>query len=368
MTTLRLSRVQIALAALAVATVISRAVFAQASVSPDGSAVGLTKFELQRGLLEIDEQRRRLEASLEPVDSVLRVLASDTLRIVGLKRSPLVNQEVARVASFARQLRAMPGSPELIAQLIEAVAATTRDFSVGDNAFGTRVLSPSAAQDFLARAPNAGVVAVDNAQLPPYNTPLWDKIRQSDYGKRPLARITFDDVVGFRSAVSDTGFQVYRATLQQAFGRRVGDIRQTKESTRAEIQRLRRRATELAHSIGSQDEGTGRVEAHVINVGLPTFAVVLIALLLVPRAYKSPELQEWIFTSGLLLEFTTLVLIVAAILILALAGKINEAIIGTVLGGVLGYGLGRGMGRRADPPVPAAADTGRRPVSSVIRR
>ncbi|HTE47509.1 MAG TPA: hypothetical protein VK636_19865, partial [Gemmatimonadaceae bacterium] len=299
---------------------------------------------------------------------VLRVLASDTLRIVALKRSPLVNQDVARVASFARQLRLTPGAPDLIAKLIEAVAATTRDFSVADNSFGTRVLSPPAAQDFLARAPNAGIVALDNTLLPPYNTPLWDKVRQSDYGKLPLARITYDDVAGFRSAVSDTGFQVYRATLLQAFGRRVGEIRQTRESARAEIQRLRRRATELAHSIGSQDEGAGRLDVHVINIGLPTFGVVLIALLLVPRAYKSPELQEWIFTSGLLLEFTTLVLIVAAILILALAGRINEAIIGTVLGGVLGYGLGRGMGRRADPPAPAAVEPGRRPMASTMRR
>ena len=42
---------------------------AQVPVAADGSAVGSSRFEMQRTLLEVDEQRRRLEASLEPVDS-----------------------------------------------------------------------------------------------------------------------------------------------------------------------------------------------------------------------------------------------------------------------------------------------------------
>ena len=85
------------------------------------------------------------------------------------------------------------------------------------------------------------------------------------------------------------------------------------------------------------------------------FAVVFITLLLAPRIYRSPELQQWIFTSGTLLEITTLVLIVAGLLVLALGGRVNEAVIGTVLGGVLGYGVGRGASRRIEVPTPAAA-------------
>ena len=52
------------------------------------------------------------------------------------------------------------------------------------------------------------------------------------------------------------------------------------------------------------------------------FAVVFITLLLAPRIYRSPELQQWIFTSGTLLEITTLVMIVAGLLVLALAGRL----------------------------------------------
>jgi hypothetical protein len=339
----------VALAGLALAAT-PRAARTQAPVAADGSAVGITRFEMQRGLLEIDEQRRRLEASLEPVDSVLRVLAADTLKIASLKRSPVVDQDAALVASLARQLRAFPGDPDLVSKLVDAVTTAARDFAVADNALGSRVLPKPAAQDLLVRSPNAAVVAL-NDELPPFNTPLWDKVRQSDFGKRQLPRITLDDVNGFRSAVSDTGFTAYRTELMAGTRQRMAEIRQTRDAARTEIQRLRRRAADLAHLIGSQDEST-RPDSRVITIGIPTFAIILLALLLVPRAYSSVELQQWLFQSGILLEFTTLVLIVAGILLLALAGRISEAVIGTVMGAVLGYGVGRGVGRRGDAAVP----------------
>lgn len=327
---------------------------AQAPVAADGSAVGITRFEMQRGLLEIDEQRRRLELSLDPVDSVLRVLAADSIEIASLQRSRTVDQDAALVTSIARQLRMYPADTNLTARFIEAVTTTARDFALADTALGNRVLPRSAAQDLLARSPNAAVIAINDA-LPPYNTPLWDKVRASDFGRRQLPRVTLADVNGFVAAVSDTSFAAHRAELISATTNRMAEIRQTRDSTRAEIQRLRRRAADLAHLIGSQDE-VQHPDGRVIMIGIPTFAIILLALLLVPRAYRSLELQQWLFQSGVLLEFTTLVLIVAGILLLALAGRISEAVIGTVMGSVLGYGVGRGVGRRAEVPARAQAD------------
>jgi hypothetical protein len=327
---------------------------AQILTAADGSAVGVTRFELQRGLLDIDEQRRRLEASLEPVDSVLRVLANDSARIVGLARPPAVDKDVARLVAMLREVRLAPDSSPLGASFIDAVMRTTRDFTAGESTLGGRMLSGSAAQDYLVRSPHAAIVPID-ADLPPRNTPLWEKIRQSDFGKQPLPRITFAELSAFREAVSEAGFETYRAALLGAFTKRMADIRQTRDAGRAEIQRLRRKAGEIAHSIGEEDDSAGRAQAHAVNVGLPVFAVVFITLLLAPRIYRSPELQQWIFTSGILLEITTLVLIVAGLLVLALAGKVTEAVIGTVLGGVLGYGAGRGAAKRVDLPVAFSA-------------
>ena len=340
------------LVAAIVLSVASRVV-AQSPIVPDGSAVGLTRFELQRGLLEIDEQRRRLEASLEPVDSVLRVLAHDSSRIAALVRPTTIDADVARIAALMRELRAGPDTTNVTARFIDAVNIATRDFTVAEGSLGGRLLSGSAAQDFLVRSPHAAIVPLAG-DLPPRDTPLWEKIRLSDYGKQPLARIMFEDIATYRAAVSDSGFQTYRAMLLGAFVKRMADIRQSRDSTRADVSRLRAKAANLAHAIGSEEDSAGRAQTHAINVGLPVFAVVFITLLLAPRVYRSQELQQWIFTSGLLLEITTLVLIIAGMLVLALAGKVSEGLIGTVVGGVLGYGVGRGASRRIDVPMQTA--------------
>ena len=328
-------------------------VAAQSPIVPDGSRVGLTRFEIQRALLEVDEQRRRLETSLEPVDSVLRVLAHDSSRIVALTRPATVDGDVVRVTALLRELRVAPDSLNMAARLVEAVSAVTRDFTTFESSLGGRLLSASAAQDYLVRSPHAAIVPIVG-NLPPRDSPLWEKIRQSDYGKHPLAGITSGDVAAYRAAVSDSGFEAYRAALLGAFVKRMADIRQTQASTQTEVQRLRRRAADLAQVITAEDDSAGRAQSHAVNVGLPVFAVMFITLLLAPRIYRSSELQQWIFTSGIMLEITTLVLIVAGLLVLALGGRVNEAVIGTVLGGVLGYGVGRGASRRIDVPTAAA--------------
>src|SRR5215217_6340070 len=242
---------RLALASIVATSFVARASAAQTSIAADGSAVGVTRFELQRGLLEIDEQRRRLEASLEPVDSVLRVLAYDSTRIASFVRPPIVSRDVARVESLAQQLRVSQDSAELIARFVEAVNAATRDFTEGETSLGSRVLSPSAAQDHLARSPHAAVVPL-SGDLPPRDTPLWAKVRESDYGKQPMARITFQDLAMFRAALSDSGFDAYRTLMLGAYGKRMAEIRQARETGRAEAQRLRRKAGDLAHSIGAQ--------------------------------------------------------------------------------------------------------------------
>ena len=226
-TTLRMRTFVFPRLLIAAAAVISTAsrVAAQSPIVPDGSAVGLTRFELQRGLVEVDEQRRRLEASLEPVDSVLRVLAHDSSRIVALARPATVDGDVARVAALMRELRFAPDSLNMAARFVDAVNAATRDFTNFENSLGGRVLSASAAQDYLVRTPRAAIVPLAG-DLPPRDTPLWQKIRQSDFGKHPLARITANDVAAYRAAVSDSGFERYRAALLGAFVKRMADIRQ----------------------------------------------------------------------------------------------------------------------------------------------
>ena len=325
---------------------------AQVPVQADGSAVPLSRFEMQRALLEVDEQRRRLEMSLEPVDSVLRVLAADTLRIRAFKRSAAVDQDVAGAVSASNQLAQLPGAPDLTRRLVDAVVAASRDFSVPDNTLSGRVMLAPAAQDYLARSPNAGVVPVAD-ELPPYDTPLWDKIRQSDYGRQRMARPTPADIAGFQSAVSDSGFEAYKQTLIAAFARRIADIRRTRDAGRADVGRLRRRAADLARAIGEQETNAQTIDARLVEIGVPVFGIVLLALLFMPRMYGSEEMQRWMFTSGLVVELATVVMITAATLLLALANRIHAEVVGTLLGGLTGYTIGRSVQRRPEIPTPA---------------
>jgi len=106
------------------------------------------------------------------------------------------------------------------------------------------------------------------------------------------------------------------------------------------------------------------------------FAIVFLTLLLAPRIYRSTEIQRWIFTSGIFLEITTLVMVIAGMLVLALAGKITEVMIGTVFGGMLGYAVGRTTSKRFDmsapvpvpAPVPLSVSTMTLPVVTGGRR
>src|SRR5262245_5072388 len=50
------------------------------------AARGASRFELQRQLAELDERRRRLRSTIDPADSVLRLLAADTLKIASSLR------------------------------------------------------------------------------------------------------------------------------------------------------------------------------------------------------------------------------------------------------------------------------------------
>jgi hypothetical protein len=357
--------------AISVGMPVAARVGAQTTVAADGSAVGQTRFELQRSLLEVDEQRRRLEASLEPVDSVLRVLAYDSTRIASFTKSPLVNRDISRVEAIAQELRLTPDAPDVVARLIDAVSLATRDFTENETSLGSRVLSSAAAQDILARSPNAAVVAIPG-DMPPRDTPLWEKLRRSDYGRQQIGRITYQDVATFRAAMSDSGFEAYRGAMTAAFSRRMAEIRQSRDAGRTEVARMRRHAADLAHRIGSQEEN--RSETHAIYVGLPVFGVVVITLMFAPRIFRSAELQHWMYSSGVWLELTTLVVIVAGMLVLALAGKITEVIIGTLFGAVLGYAVGRTTGKKVDAtiavpaPQPSSVSTTNVPVVVSGRR
>jgi hypothetical protein len=333
-----------------VAALVARPVVAQ-SVAVESLAVGSTRYEMERALLEIDERRRRLELALDPVDSVLRLLAADTARIAGLRRSRQVDQDMDRIWNAAAQLGQTDGG-DLSRAFADVVMAAARDFAATEGVLRARVVIAGASSSSADRPTGVATVLV-NGSLPPYDTPLWDKVRMSDFGRMRVPRVTTADVSRFQAAVSDSGFQIYKQSLIGAFGRRMEEIRGSRDSSRAEVQRLRQRAMALAHEIGTQDVNGTQFDSRLVYFGLPAFAAVLIILFLMPLLYRRPEVQHWLLTSGMLLELATIVIVTAAVLLLALAGRIHAEVVGALLGALSGYMLGRAGSRRATHAPPA---------------
>src|SRR5512143_2849554 len=214
----------------------ARSAFAQSSVPVDSVVVSNTRYEMERALLEIDERRRRLEMALDPVDSVLRLLALDTTRIAAFRRSRQVDQDSDRGWNAAAQLGQTDGA-DLSRTFADIVMTTARDFAIAEGALKARVVVAGVSNSSAERVPTASVVVVNNP-MPPYDTPLWDKVRMSDFGRTRVPRVTTADVSHFQAAVSDSGFQVYKQTLIGAFARRMEEIRASRDSGRAEVQRL----------------------------------------------------------------------------------------------------------------------------------
>jgi len=308
---------------------------------------------MERALLEIDERRRRLETALDPVDSALRFLALDTARIAAFRRSRQVDQDIDRVWNAAAQLGQSDGG-EASRAFADVVMAAARDFAMTEGVLKTRVMIAGASNATSERAPTPGTVVL-SASTPPFDTPLWEKVRLSDFGRTRVPRVTTADVSRFQAAVSDTAFQAYKQALTAAFVRRMAGLRGSRDSSRAEVQRLRQRAMALAHDIGTQDANGMQFDSRLVYFGLPAFAAVLIILFLMPLLYKRPEVQHWLLTSGMLLELATIVIVTAAVLLLALAGRIHAEVVGALLGALSGYMLGRAGSRRATHAPPAAA-------------
>lgn len=259
-----------------------------------------------------------------------------------------------RVWNAAGQLGQSDGA-DLSRAFGDAVTATARDFAIPEGTLGSRIVVASSGLASAERSQSPSVVVV-NGLVPPYDTPLWEKIRRSDFGRQRVPRVTTADVSNFQAAVSDSGFQLYKQSVIAAYTRRMEDIRQSRDTARAEVQRLRQRAATLAHAIGTQEVNGTQFDARLVYFGLPAFAAVLIVLLLMPLMYKRAEVQQWLLTSGMLLELATIVIVTAATLLLALAGRIHAEVVGALLGALSGYMLGRVGSRRAtNGTVPAPA-------------
>jgi hypothetical protein len=303
---------------------------------------GISRFELQRMLTEVDERRRRLRSMIEPADSVLRLFAADTSRLSAATRPPAIAQDSARVHRLFLQLRQDPASRVLRAQLLAAAEATADDFTSIEMGLVTRIAKPQIARDYLERTPFAAVVPVPQSR-PLENSALLQTLREPVNPVLPTPRIPRIYLTDFEAALSDTAFASYKWELMDAFADRENDIRLLTKADREELVRSQDDAAELSRAIGQRQDDQSKLDARIVTIGIPVVGAALIILFLAPLFYRSEELRRSIITSGVLVELMTVFLLTAAVIILGVDGRIPAEVIGTLLGGVSGYVLGRAI-------------------------
>jgi hypothetical protein len=301
---------------------------------------GISRFELQRMLGDLDDRRRRLRLSIDPADSVLRLLAADTLRLLTANRPPSVEDDSARVHDLFVQSRQLAASREVRAQLVAAVDATVNDFTSIETNLTSRITKPHIAREYLERSPFAAVVPVMQAR-PLENTRLYQSLHVGGGG--PVERLPRSYLTEFETALSDSAFQSYRSDLLSAFSARATDIGILTKADRAEMARIQEDAAEITRAIGQREDDQARLDSRIVTIAIPVVVLALIGIFLAPLLYKSEDMRSSIITSGMLVELMTVFLLTTAVIILGVAGRIQAELIGTLLGGVSGYVLGRAI-------------------------
>jgi hypothetical protein len=298
---------------------------------------GLSRFELQRLLNDLDERRRRLRSAIEPADSVLRLLSVDTARLIETARPPETVQDSARVRRLFLALRQNPSSQDLRNRLADAIETAADNLVSIEQSLKARVTNPDNARDFTERSLYAAVVPFARVS-PPSNTLLALTVSRPD-----TTVIPWTQLAGFNAAISDSTFNDYKSRLLEAYAIRMGDVRLLTKSDRDEVAHIQQDAAQVSRELGQRDDYQAKLDLRVLTIGVPVVAAAVVLMLLVPLLYSSHDLRRAIISSGLLVEMTTVFLLVAAVIILGIDGRIEAGVIGTVLGGLSGYVLGRSI-------------------------
>jgi hypothetical protein len=345
---MRLRAVAVSLLAITYSTRFANHATAQASPASSKAAqppvagsrlnvASSSRFELQRLLNDLDERRRRLRSAIEPADSVLRLLSADTARLVEATRPPEIVPDSVRVRRLFLALRQNPASQELRTQLADAIETTADNFVSIEQSLKARVTNPDNARDFTERSLYAAVVPFARVS-PPSNTMLAFVASRPDTLVIPRVQLT-----DFYAAISDSTFNDYKARLLEAYAIRMGDVRLLTKTDRDEVANIQQDAAQVARELGQRDDYQAKLDTRVLTIGVPIVAIAVVLMLLAPLLYKSEDLRRAIISSGLLVEMTTVFLLVAAVVILGIDGRIEAGVIGTVLGGLSGYVLGRSI-------------------------
>lgn len=155
-----------------------------------------------------------------------------------------------------------------------------------------------------------------------------------------LERLVADCAAAVVRAVG-TGSSTSGNAAQQEVARVKGAIEQEIATATRKVSDNDLLIIEVENMLGKSNDLTETI----VRWTIPSLGVLLVLILLGPRLYSN-AIQEDIFSTKLILELLTVYILVSTILILGLANRIQNEVLGTLLGGISGYVLGRSLASR----------------------
>ena len=141
--------------------------------------------------------------------------------------------------------------------------------------------------------------------------------------------------------LNTASYKALRSQMGSLFDQWFADVNRILTEADRTIHDLRQRHIAVAKKLQ-----VPRIEINelAIKLGLPLFCATVCLLFCIPivaRRLNRDDSADSLFSSGILVEINTVLLLTMTILILGLAGKIQGEVLGTLLGGISGYVLNR---------------------------
>jgi hypothetical protein len=125
----------------------------------------------------------------------------------------------------------------------------------------------------------------------------------------------------------------------------ITQLEQVMRSHRSKLADLRAELFSLQDKLQKLLSSQGAIR---VAENLPMLILIIagasIAIILVVRLFPVELQMEWI-ASGQVIQFTTVMILLSALMALGLTGILKEQVLGTLLGGIAGYVLAQGVGR-----------------------
>jgi hypothetical protein len=168
-----------------------------------------------------------------------------------------------------------------------------------------------------------------------------NKLLPNPFGEQKTTAISKTTFIQILKAYSDDKFDSTRQKILPLASKASDELKRRADKAKQDLDAANALKNQIVERI---DAGTNLINGVSIRLGLPLFCGTAVLLFLGSQYFRSrlaARGDDTFFSSSVLIELITVLLMTMTILILGLADKIKGDILGTLLGGISGYVLNR---------------------------